>query len=124
MSDLDYKLEQVLSPYDLSRDGLPAPGDLRTSSEKLIEQIKQAFIDAGYVTVDKRRYRDGYGREYMQYTMPNEYFRVPQFSYMTGQEWHDRFIAEVEAFNYEHRGSADIYLSDDLTLVAKKAANI
>lgn len=68
---------------------------LVVSIDKAVEEIKQVFADEGYVTVDKRIYRDEYGRHYLQYTLPNEYVRVPQFSYMTGKEWYERFEEEL-----------------------------
>lgn len=44
--------------------------------------------------------------------------------FMTGREYYDRTIKAIEQFNYEHRGSIDIYLSDDLNDVLRQVAGL
>jgi len=75
----------------------------------------------GWVKVDKRQYRDGYGRKYMQYTFPNEYIRIPQFKVMTGQEWLQRFEQEY-AFKFSGPSTAAMLLAEEVYKQAHEAA--
>lgn len=103
---------------------------------QFIEDIKRAFIDAGYVTVHKDRYRDEQHREYVQYTIERsdgsgELVRVPQFAFMTGQEWYDRFYKELGTLEPDQKflEAATItqlarYIENSVMQAAKKAAGL
>ena len=99
MSDLDDKLRDIvkdkLVSYVNPYSMLP---DLLDSS---VSEIKQAFTDEGYINLAN----------------------VQMKTLMSGKEWYDKLMAEVERFNYDNRGSTDIdthYLED----VAKRASGV
>lgn len=81
--------------------------DTRVDVDGAITQVIQAFKDAGWVNTKAVEF---------------EGFTVDTL--MTGQAWYDRFEKEIGKFNYDHRGSTDIYWSDELQKVAKKAAGL
>ena len=100
MSDIDKKLLEVIEDNqyidgEFSRYATPE------AKEEACNQIKQAFKDAGYASLDKQPYRDRDGREYTQYTMNypdgrGEFMRVP-INYgelMTRAEWEQQALKD------------------------------
>lgn len=88
-------------------------GETEVGRVTAIKQIKQGLQEAGYAQVDKRKYRDELGREYIQYTITyadgsGEYARVPQFDLMTPQEWYDRFKKELKGKIFPNHCTEDI----------------
>lgn len=115
MSDLDKKLHDLLyEQADSYYFEGSSPEWFEEKCPELIEKFKQAFTDAGYRDLSSRG-------GLVSATVVDQCGRV---DYMTGQEWNKRFHEEVERFNYDHRGGIDIYLSNDLIEVAKKASGI
>lgn len=81
MNDLEEKLKKLeLDRHDFEEVNW---GYVRLSTEQ-IEQIKQAFKDAGYEPPQTR----WVGRRYDVFVKPI----IPK-GYMTNQEWYDRFVA-------------------------------
>lgn len=108
MSDLDDKLREIaakLYNHDFFVSDLTPSSPILShgdeSVDSAIRELKQVFADAGYATVRKDRYRDEQGKEFQQYTIQyadgsGQFVRVPSFEYMTGSEWYERFIGEME----------------------------
>jgi hypothetical protein len=127
MSNLDEKLQQIIvdSLKEYRPEGKPVA--------EIVKEIKRALKDAGYATIDKRSYRDELGRVYAQYTIKypdgsGEFVKAPQFAFMTGQEWYERYEEDLKGVTFPH------HCRDDLVNVAgavercknaaKKAADI
>jgi hypothetical protein len=98
--------------------------------DKYIAQIDQAYREAGYATVRKDKYRDELGREYTQHTInypdgSGEFVRVPQFEYMTGQEFYERFNNQLKTL-ISH-GDGEIWMGwgcNEVRAAAKRAAGL
>lgn len=98
-SDLDKKIRTVLE-----NAGVTYRKDM-IAKDAAVDQIKQAFKDAGYLTPQERA------------TWHDEHFKQ---GHVTAQEWYDRFEKELEEwfqeeYNYGH-------LKENILDVAKKAA--
>lgn len=90
------------------------------------EEWEQQAAKEGYAQVKKTDYRDIDGAPFTQITISypdgsGEYARVPQFAYMTGQEWYERFKREMVE-GYDLRSPA--FTSVQAIEAAKKAAGI
>lgn len=95
MSGLDEKLKQVLD--DAFADG---PDGEVWLVEPVIERIKQAFIDAGYLP-------------FQEYVDKN---------CITGQEWFSRFDKNFRNMNFPYKNKSEQCLIITLTEAAYKAA--
>lgn len=99
-SDLDKELDERLRTIDVEVQGLV--GSLG-SNPFAIEEIRQAFADAGYGTVTKMPYRDRNNAPYTQITIDyangsGEYVRVPESAYMTGIEWYTKLEKQLDSY--------------------------
>lgn len=94
-SDLDEKLEEIIfgdMPKHFMSDSMLAKP----------EQIKQAFIDAGWFTpADKELVQEIVNHRLQMKLTKDKSWRFdttdkhPEDTLMTGQEWYDRFIREL-----------------------------
>jgi len=88
MSDLDSKLDYILKSNAAVQRC--ADKDALNDYDKLIPAIKQAFSEAGYLQIPMvevvTRYKQG---------KKPEVFMVNGKEVMSGQEWYDRFEAEL-----------------------------
>ncbi len=80
MTDLDEKLLDILNDNGLL--GVSISGDFSCDYDKVVEKIKQAFKDAGYICIPKETREDWAENDKL-------------FGLMDGQEWYDRFEKEL-----------------------------
>lgn len=125
MNDLDSKLMLILEDLiEYERD----PQPMKIGEKTFIEQIKQAFKDASYITPGQVKQTQELVNKMAN--LANDMARQPTLTVwndpgklselMTGQEWYDRLIDCVEQYNYDHRGGGEIYLSDDIIMCMKQ----
>lgn len=125
-SDLDKKLKEILYVVSAfsSDHGHPAnEGKLLPAAQNVEEalvQIKQAFVDAGYVDASKMlqvadllTQQAGILKDMAHANLPPIYGT----GLMTGQEWYDRFKQEFVA-------DKGVSYNGDLLAVARRAAGI
>ena len=106
---LDERLEEILGTHHYSGT---------------FNEIKQAFIDDGWVKIPTAEKKDGV--LYVNGVDPVMKFdgvKVTAIKLMTGQDWYDSFSEQLEKVTADkyHGGFA---LFDDVTEAAKKAAGI
>lgn len=103
MSNLDKKLRETLHKVGTVK--------IRSALDEVIEdgvaQIKQAFAEEGYVTPENAKKvqeivnqmanlaNDAFRIPIIQYIKPNKAMTKAQ-NLMTGQEWYNRFVAELD----------------------------
>lgn len=115
MIDLDQKLEELLGEGGTIKHCCGQSGCSDAASD--IEQIKQAFIDAGYVQIPQvEMERDPTNNRPTFYTVNGK-------EVMTGQEWYDRFV-KIANGDEKHSDLTGWSEWDTIEIVAKKAAGI
>jgi hypothetical protein len=87
-------------------------------TQKLLDQIKQAFADEGYKKHDKAGciefdYDDEQRANMVAIIMSKMNFKEPV---MTGQEWYDRFMAELKNF----KGIDELHNLDDAMVAIRQ----
>ena len=118
MSDLDKKLLAILETIAVD------VGEHITLPDLIdVENIKQAFIDAGFIEVPQSLKDTGETLIIMTQNQRRDVLN--QSGYMTGQEWYDRFIAEFDkSVVSEHLLCGRVVCADHANEAAKKAAGI
>lgn len=128
MDELDKKLDEILDYMGSAYyPGHEYPDSYEPQNVELrkeaLPQVKQAFIDAGWV----ERINDGFekGHKAGYHVAELEYQAVGYVGVdlkpgmMTGPEWYAKFEKELKAFN-----EYDPFYHDRILPVAKKAAGI
>lgn len=125
MVDLDAKLKEILHTPVNQRD-------FSYDEDDIVEQIKQAFAEAGYVTPENAAKVQTMVNQMVnlandmaivptiQYVKPNKAITKAQ-NLMTGQEWYERFEKEFKGTRWydKIRGS-----HDEISDAAKRAAGL
>lgn len=136
MDDLDKKLAGIIDDVANKGNSQGLKGLVFTWGTDYQERIKKAFKDAGYATVTKIVYRDELGREYLQHTLnyadgSGEFVRVPQFQFMTADEWLGKTLRAIHAyqtdrdyFRSDEKFRASTITMGELETLLKKAAGI
>jgi hypothetical protein len=100
MSDTDQKLREIL---ETGCDVTTAPGGEAIGTvdvpDETIEEIKQAFADAGYIQLPNLKPGD-YITINAGTVMINRDGTMTPVTRMTGQEWFDRFEKELRGFTF------------------------
>lgn len=120
MNELDEKLVTLIRTYGTLANPF---------TRQRIEEIKQAFIDAGWIDMRKLQKNWSEAEELLQGARPDD-----EAELMTGQEWYDRFEKEHKRLlkeKLEQRLAkegrsviGDFVMKDLADQAAKKAAGI
>lgn len=106
--DLDEKIVKILNVVGDMYP--PDSSDIRHA----LQDIRQAFTDAGYVPEDKNFFKKAWSAGYNTAKIEHK-----AISYMTGQEWYDRFEKLVDKMEMQPLIIDGAYLS-----LAREAAGL
>lgn len=115
MNDLDAKLKQVIMDRVVDIGSYDVEGIDPESVDAVIPEIKQAFVDEGYITPEQVRKTQelvnqvadlAYNKWGQPVTMIADFSNGELNDLMTNQEWCEKFKQEVDRLEHEYRGGS------------------
>jgi len=125
---LDEKIDRIIDDIANKSNSKGLRGMAFNWGIDYLEQIKQAFKDAGWLTPEQRQQTQELVNRMAQ--TAQDMLKLPvtvrELGVMTGQEWYDRFEKETDNLSFLVRGGDGVvYITQENILnAAKKAAGI